>query len=261
MRFSIILVGAVATIMALTVKSIYGLWYLSSDLVYVILFPQLVCVVYFKRHCNTYGSLAAYIIGCLLRAIGGEQTIGLPVIFKYPWYSEEHGQLFPFRTFAMLSSFGTLIGVSTFTKYVFESGLLPANYDYFRCVVNIPDDVVIVGEPQEGELSVLNLSMAKNYQLAEINGRINPALVADDDPDDPATRNNNNVSISNNNNSNSICESRKISLGSEPKYDSYIEPTRSKTSLYKKLPNEHSSSGIFSSTLRKDDKTSEVTKL
>ncbi|XP_025018084.1 high-affinity choline transporter 1-like [Tetranychus urticae] len=65
MRVSIIVVGAIATTMAFYVKSIYGLWYLSSDIVYVVLFPRLVCVVYFKRHCYTYGSLAAYVLGFL----------------------------------------------------------------------------------------------------------------------------------------------------------------------------------------------------
>ena len=59
MRFAIIMVGGLATVMALTIQSIYGLWYLCADLVYVILFPQLLCVVYFKRS-NTYGCLAGY---------------------------------------------------------------------------------------------------------------------------------------------------------------------------------------------------------
>ncbi|KAK8758079.1 hypothetical protein V5799_004289, partial [Amblyomma americanum] len=48
MRCSIVVVGALATYMALAAKSVYSLWFLSSDLVYVILFPQLLCVVYLK---------------------------------------------------------------------------------------------------------------------------------------------------------------------------------------------------------------------
>lgn len=60
MRMAIIAVGCLATAMALTINSIYGLWYLCADLVYVILFPQLVCVVYYNRS-NTYGCLAGYI--------------------------------------------------------------------------------------------------------------------------------------------------------------------------------------------------------
>lgn len=36
-----------------------GLRYLCADLVYVILFPQLLCVVYLERS-NTYGCLLGY---------------------------------------------------------------------------------------------------------------------------------------------------------------------------------------------------------
>ena len=57
MRFAIFGVGAAATAMALSVGSIYVLFHLCSDLVFVILFPQLCCVIYFKAS-NTYGSIA-----------------------------------------------------------------------------------------------------------------------------------------------------------------------------------------------------------
>lgn len=46
MRACVFWFGALATVMGILIKSIYGLWSLCSDLVYVILFPQLVCVVY-----------------------------------------------------------------------------------------------------------------------------------------------------------------------------------------------------------------------
>lgn len=59
MRVAIVFVGILATVMALTIQSIYALWYLCADLVYVILFPQLLCVVYFQRS-NTYGCLLGY---------------------------------------------------------------------------------------------------------------------------------------------------------------------------------------------------------
>ncbi|XP_070392008.1 high-affinity choline transporter 1-like isoform X2 [Dermacentor albipictus] len=91
MRVSIVLVGALATYMALTADSVYGLWYFSSDLVYVILFPQLVCVVYLKEYVNTYGSFAAYVLGCFLRAGGGEPIFNIPPFIKYPFYDYEQG--------------------------------------------------------------------------------------------------------------------------------------------------------------------------
>ncbi|KAH7637708.1 LOW QUALITY PROTEIN: choline transporter [Dermatophagoides farinae] len=189
MKISIIVVGCVATTMAITVKSIYGLWYLSSDLVYVILFPQLVCVVHYKEYCNTYGSLSGYIVGFLLRALGGEDILNLPPFIKYPWYNEIDGQLFPFRTFAMLSSLVTLISVSILSKRIFESGWLPPEFDIFHCVINIPDDVHVVHEPHE-EMTVLSASQAFYYQTSELNGRVNQAL--DTGEDDPTGNNKNN---------------------------------------------------------------------
>lgn len=107
-------------------------------------------VVHFKHHCNTYGSLSAYIVAFLVRLSGGEPQLGLPALIHYPGYDYEAGQqLFPFRTMAMLMSLVTLIGVSWWTKWVFETGRLAPGYDYFRCVVNIPEDVVRVEEPSE----------------------------------------------------------------------------------------------------------------
>ncbi|EDV48573.1 high-affinity choline transporter 1 [Drosophila erecta] len=190
MRIAIIVVGILATIMALTIPSIYGLWSMCSDLVYVILFPQLLMVVHFKKHCNTYGSLSAYIVALVIRLSGGEAILGLAPLIKYPGYDEEtKEQMFPFRTMAMLLSLVTLISVSWWTKMMFESGKLPPSYDYFRCVVNIPEDVQRVGDPSESgeQLSVMAGPMARSYGAAtmagkdERNGRINPALESDDD--------------------------------------------------------------------------------
>jgi Na+/proline symporter len=62
------------------VDSIYDLFVLCSDFVYVMLFPQLTCVVYF-RDVNTYGSLAGYIMGLFFRLAGGEKSLKLPVLF------------------------------------------------------------------------------------------------------------------------------------------------------------------------------------
>ncbi|XP_050293966.1 high-affinity choline transporter 1 [Anthonomus grandis grandis] len=191
MRGAILVVGFLATVMALTIPSIYGLWSMCSDLVYVILFPQLLMVVHFKEHCNTYGSLAAYLVAFFLRLSGGEPLMSLPALIHYPGYDEvAKDQKFPFRTMAMLMSLITLVAVSWGTKYIFLSGKLAPGYDIFHCVVNIPEDVQRVGEPaEEGEqLSMMaTAAIGKGYGAAtlvgkdERNGRINPALEADDD--------------------------------------------------------------------------------
>jgi len=134
MRVAIFIVGAMATAMALTIKTIYGLWAMCSDLVYVILFPQLLMVVHFKEWCNTYGSLFAYIVGLFFRLAGGEKMIHLPPLIKYPYYNEESGdQLFPFRTMSMILSMISLVGVSHLTWFLFNKNHLSKEWDVFGC--------------------------------------------------------------------------------------------------------------------------------
>lgn len=134
MRISIFGVGAAATAMALLVDSIYTLWALCSDLVYVILFPQLCCVIYL-RGTNTYGSFMGYLVGLVLRVGGGETAIGLPFFIKYPYYDEEtKEQLFPFRTLAMISSFTTIVIVSYTLRFLFKREILPSKLDFLHCV-------------------------------------------------------------------------------------------------------------------------------
>ncbi|KAK7601145.1 hypothetical protein V9T40_008586 [Parthenolecanium corni] len=194
MKVSIFIVGALATLMALSIPSIYGLWSICSDLVYVILFPQLLMVVHFKSYCNTYGSLAAYIVACIFRLGGGEDVLGLPAYIHYPgWDDNLQVQRFPFRTFSMLLSLTTLICVSAYSKWLFESGRLKPEFDYFHCVVNIPEDAVRVqGEfLDEEHRNMLHTSSANVPTYGgtqsslvgndERNGRINPALEVNDD--------------------------------------------------------------------------------
>ena len=112
MRFSIFLVGGAAVGMAISVGSVYSLWTLSSDLVYVILFPQLLCAIHFQ-HTNTVGSLLGFIIGLFVRLSGGEPVLGIPVLIKYPWYDETRNkQYFPFKTMSMLI---TLLSILIFS--------------------------------------------------------------------------------------------------------------------------------------------------
>lgn len=42
MRGAIVVMTVLATILALSIQSVYELWYLSSDFVFVILFPQVI---------------------------------------------------------------------------------------------------------------------------------------------------------------------------------------------------------------------------
>ncbi|XP_046359604.1 high-affinity choline transporter 1-like [Haliotis rufescens] len=171
MRLAIFGVGAMATVMAIMVTSIYELWYLCADLVYVVLFPQLICVIYVKFS-NTYGSLAGYILGLFFRLAGGEIAIGVPPIIKYPGFDYvDNVQLFPFKTLSMLITLGTIVGVSYPLKYAFETGIFPRRYDVFMCIVNIPDEsIALAARIAPDEMT----SIIDSYK--DINGKINPAL-------------------------------------------------------------------------------------
>jgi len=114
-RLSILLVGLIATALALQIKSVYALWYFCADLVYVVLFPQLVMVLYYKS-ANRLGSIWGIIVAVILRFGGGEPLLGLPGFINYPMQDPELGSLFPFRTTSMLASMLTIYAVSWVTK-------------------------------------------------------------------------------------------------------------------------------------------------
>ncbi|CAF1332758.1 unnamed protein product [Rotaria magnacalcarata] len=138
MRIGILFVGIGAAGIGILVSSIYVLWYLCSDLVYVILFPQLLCVVYVPNS-NTYGSLAAYITGFLFRFLIGESSLGIPKFINF-------GPYIPPKTLCMLISLATTLIISYTAKYVFEKRILPPKFDIFHCLVDIPSEILPLKE-------------------------------------------------------------------------------------------------------------------
>ena len=82
MRITVFVFGASAMTMALLTKTVYGLWYLSSDLVYIIIFPQLLCVLFIKGT-NTYGAAAGYVSGLFLPS--PSQTSSVQMSFLPPF--------------------------------------------------------------------------------------------------------------------------------------------------------------------------------
>ncbi|XP_031585055.2 high-affinity choline transporter 1-like [Oreochromis aureus] len=192
MRLTIFVFGALATAMALLTGSVYGLWYLSSDLVYVIIFPQLLSVLFVKGT-NTYGSVAGYIFGLLLRIGGGEPYLKLPPFIYYPgWVTQEKvhhltgdvehfiQQRFPFKSVSMVASFLANVFFSYLTKYLFESGMLSHKYDFLDAVVSkhskeIMDKATLVSNHDNIILSemapvrqVLGASLAGTFTNTEV---------------------------------------------------------------------------------------------
>ena len=104
------IIGIAATLLALNIQSVYELWFLCSDFVYCLLFPQLVCALFDKK-ANAAGSFAGFLVAAVLRFGGGDATLGIPIFLPYPMI-EEGVVLFPFRTTAMVCSLVTIVVVS-----------------------------------------------------------------------------------------------------------------------------------------------------
>lgn len=131
MRTSMLVFGAGATGLAFYSSSIYDLWFLSGELVYTLLFPQLCCAL-FAPSTNTYGSAAGFFVGLLLRLLAGEPALSIPPIICYSACSLVNGtysQLFPFKTVTMLLTLGTIITVSYLAEFLFQRNLLPHGWD------------------------------------------------------------------------------------------------------------------------------------
>uniref|UniRef100_A0A8B9F5Z4 High affinity choline transporter 1 n=1 Tax=Amazona collaria TaxID=241587 RepID=A0A8B9F5Z4_9PSIT len=131
MRISMLVFGAGAAGLAFYSTSVYDLWFLSGELVYALLFPQLCCAL-FAPSTNTYGSAAGFLVGLLLRLMAGEPALGIPPIICYPaccLVNDTYRQLFPFKTFIMLLTLGTIVVVSYMATALFQRNLIPRRWD------------------------------------------------------------------------------------------------------------------------------------
>ena len=105
---SILSLGTAAVFIALKVQSVQELWYFTSDLVFVLLFPQLV-IALFDKKANRTGSIVAFLVSLILRAGDGENLFGIPAFIDYPdWW--------PVRTIAAAAGIILLPLVSRIVK-------------------------------------------------------------------------------------------------------------------------------------------------
>ncbi|XP_049267036.1 high-affinity choline transporter 1-like [Rhipicephalus sanguineus] len=132
---------------ALSVSSVFALWTVSSEMVYVLLFPQLIGVFYMPKWTNSYGSVASFVLGSSVRILCGEPSLGIPAVLRLPFYDKESGQRFPFRTFCTMVSIASLVLVSRLAKAAFSRGWLRKSLDVCKC---FQDDVVDPSTPSTG---------------------------------------------------------------------------------------------------------------
>ncbi|XP_063333411.1 high affinity choline transporter 1-like [Pelmatolapia mariae] len=134
-RISVVVVGLAGTGLTFLDSSVLVFWLVGVDMSYTIMFPQLVCILFFKVS-NGYGAIVGYIMGLVMRILSGEPLIGLPPAIQFPGCRlDKEGKLtqyFPFRTAIMLISLMSILLVSLLASIIFNKGLLPEKWDVFN---------------------------------------------------------------------------------------------------------------------------------
>jgi len=134
-RISVVVVGLAGTALTFLDNSVLVFWLVGVDMSYTIMFPQLVCVLFFKIS-NGYGASVGYILGMVLRLLSGEPLIGLPPAIHFPGIRpDDEGnmiQYFPFRSTIMLLSLVSIVLVSWLASIIFNKGLLSERWDVFK---------------------------------------------------------------------------------------------------------------------------------